>query len=340
MLSRNIDNKKIITLASIMCLFIIGITSIAVAAGYNGECWVVNGSGNGEIVKVMPKGEIDPNYISGFEQPQYAVVNPKDGTLWVSDAAAASVFKFSFGGNEPVQIKFTGGQRPRSISIDPTDGSAWVGADTTVGEEGDVQKGSVVKISPDGKKQQVAADIGGEVYVSVNTTDGSCWVADSSGKVLKFSKEGQKLLDASLTKALKEPKYAAVNSATGEVWVADSQAGILVKLDASGKELLRTTDIGMPVSPSVNYKTGDVWVADAKNFQVVKVSANGKVSKAVPGFTFPASVSVNSKTGEVWVADQFANSVTKLSGNGQPVFSVPGFTLPISVSVGNWEEKK
>jgi DNA-binding beta-propeller fold protein YncE len=336
MLSRSIGNKKTIALASIACLLIISVGSIAVAA-YNGECWVVNGSGNGEIVKVSPKGEIDPNIISGFEQPQYAVVNPKDGVLWVSDSAAASVFKFSFGGNEPVQVKFTGGQRPRSISIDPTDGSAWVGADTTVGEEGDIQKGSVVKISPDGKKQQVASDIGGETYVSVNTTDGSCWVADSSGKVLKYSKTGQQLLVASVT--LKEPKYVAVNSTTGEVWIADSQAGILVKLDANGKELLRTTDVGMPVSPSVNYKTGDVWVADAKNFQVVKLSANGKVAAAIPGFTFPASVAVNSKTGEVWVADQFANSVTKLSGNGQPVFSIPGFTLPISVSVGNWEGK-
>jgi DNA-binding beta-propeller fold protein YncE len=329
MLSRNIDNKKIITLVSIACLLIIGGGSIALAAGYNGECWVVNGSGNGEIVKVTSKGEIDPNIISGFEQPQYAVVNPKDGTLWVSDAAAGAIFKFNFDGSEPVQIKFTSTYKPRSISIDPTDGSAWVGTDA-----------GVFKISADGKQKQQVATTGDEAYVAVNTTDGSCWVADSSGKVLKFSKAGQKLLDASLTKALTEPKYVAVNSATGEAWVADSQAGILVKLDANGKELLRTTDVGMPVSPSVNYKTGDLWVADAKNFQVVKLSANGKVAVAVPGFTFPASVSVNSKTGEIWVADQFANSVTKLSGNGQPVFSVPGFTLPISVSVGNWEEKK
>lgn len=331
MLSRNIGNKKIITFASITCLLIIGIVSIAVAAGYNGECWVVNGSGNGEIVKVTSKGEIDPNIISGFEQPQYAIVNPKDGTLWVSDAAAGAIFKFNFDGSEPVQIKFTDTHKPRSISIDPTDGSAWVGTDA-----------GVFKVSADGKQKQQVATTADEAYVSVNTTDGSCWIIDSktgAGKVMKYSKTGQKLLDASLTKALTEPKYVAVNSATGDVWVADSQDGILVKLNANGQELLRTTDVGMPVSPSVNYKTGDLWVADAKNFQVVKLSANGKVSAAVPGFTFPASVSVNSKTGEVWVADQFANSVTKLSGNGQPVFSVPGFTLPISVSVGNWEGK-
>ncbi|MBM3241837.1 hypothetical protein FJZ31_36670 [Candidatus Poribacteria bacterium] len=337
MLSRNTDNKKIITLASITCLLIISVGSIAVAA-YNGECWVVNGSGNGEIVKVSSKGEIDPNIISGFEQPQYAVVNPKDGTLWVSDSAAASVFKFSFGGNEPVQVKFTGGQRPRSIAIDPTDGSAWVGTDATVDEDTGAQAGTVVKITPDGKKQQIATGLK-EAFVSVNTTDGSCWVADSSGKVLKYSKTGQQLLAASFSVALTEPKYVAVNSTTGEVWVADSQDGTLVKLDANGKELLRTKDVGMPVSPSVNYKTGELWVADAKNFQVVKLSANGKVAAAIPGFTFPASVGVNSKTSEVWVADQFANSVTKLSGNGQPVFSIPGFTLPISVSVGNWEGK-
>ena len=329
MLSRSIDNRKTITLASIACLLIIGVGSIAVAAAYNSECWIVNGSGEGEIVKVTPKGEIDPNIIAGFAQPQHAIVNPRDGTLWVSDSAGAVVFKFNSDTSIAAQIQFTGSKKPRSISIDPNDGSAWVGTDS-----------GVFKISADGQQKRQVATTKDEAYVSVNTTDGSCWIADSksgAGKVMKYSKAGQQLLVASVK--LTEPKYIAVNSTTGNVWVADSQAGILVKLDANGKELLRTTEVGMPVSPSVNFKTGDLWVSDAKNFQVVKISANGKVVATVPGFTFPSSVSVDSKTGEVWVADQFANSVTKLSANGQPIFSIPGFTLPISVSVGYWEEK-
>ncbi|MFQ6039433.1 MAG: hypothetical protein ACE5PV_01150 [Candidatus Poribacteria bacterium] len=323
-------NRQIIAFASILCLLIIGIASAAFAAAYNGECWVVNG-GSSLIVRIIPAtGEIDLNNMIDLNPAppaDYAVVNPRDGALWVALSAANSVFKFNFDGSQPIEIKFTGSQTPRSISIDTTDGSAWVGTDS-----------GVFKVSADGKTKKQVASTGDEARVSVNIADSSCWVADSSGKVMKYSKTGQKLLDASLTKALTEPKYIAVNSTTGNVWVADSQAGILVKLDANGKELLRTTEVGMPVSPSVNFKTGDLWVADAKNFQIVKISANGKVSKTIPGFTFPASVSVNSKTGDVWVADQFANSVTKIPANGQPV-SVPGFTLPISVSVGYWEEK-
>jgi DNA-binding beta-propeller fold protein YncE len=327
MLSRN-RNTKIITLTGIVCLLAASIASVAVAA-YNGECWVVNGSGNGEIVKVSPDGQIDPNIISGFVQPQYAVVNPKNGTLWVSDAAASAVFKFNFDGGEPVQIKFTSTQKPRSISIDPNDDSAWVGTD----------KG-VFKVTSDGQKRQVAST-GDECYVSVNTSDGSCWGADSSGQVIKLSKDGATMVKTPIT-GMTEPKYVAVNPTTGNVWVADSQAGIIVKLDANGKELLRTTDVGMPVSLSVDFKTGDLWAADTKNFQFVKLSDAGKVSVTVPDLGIPKAVSVNSKTGEAWVATtQFTGEgyVVKLAKGGKPLFMIDVFTSPISVSVGYWEEK-
>jgi DNA-binding beta-propeller fold protein YncE len=139
-----------------------------------------------------------------------------------------------------------------------------------------------------------------------------------------------------------EPKYVAVNPTTGNVWVADSQAGIIVKLDANGKELLRTTDVGMPVSLSVDFKTGDLWAADTKNFQFVKLSDAGKVSVTVPDLGIPKAVSVNSKTGEAWVATtQFTGEgyVVKLAKGGKPLFMIDVFTSPISVSVGYWEEK-
>jgi DNA-binding beta-propeller fold protein YncE len=331
MLSRNINEKKIISLTSIVCLLIIGSISTAFAA-YNGECWVVNGSGNGEIVKVSPDGQIDPNIISGFVQPQYAVVDPRKGMLWVSDAAAGAVFKFNFDGGEPVQIKFTSNQKPRSISIDPNDDSAWVGTD----------KG-VFKVTPDGKKRQIAAT-GDEAYVSVNTSDNSCWVSDSNSKghkVLKYSKDGAQMVSTKI-EGITEPKYVAVNPTTGNVWVADSQAGIIVKLDANGKELLRTSDVGMPVSLSVDFKTGDLWAADTKNFQFVKLSADGKIKVTVPDLGIPKAVSVNPKTGEAWVATTLFTGegyVVKLAKGGKPIFSIDVFTSPISVSVGYWEEK-
>jgi DNA-binding beta-propeller fold protein YncE len=259
-------------------------------------------------------------------------VNPKDGTLWVSDAAAGAVFKLSFDGSETVQIKFTSNDKPRSISIDPNDGSAWVGADT-----------GVYKVTADGKTKKKVATTGDEAFVAVNTADSSCWITDASGKVFQCNKEGQKLREASLKTPLTEPKYAAVNPTTGNVWLADSQAGIIVKLDANGKELLRTTEVGMPVSLSVNFKTGDLWAADTTNFRFVKLTPDGKISATVPDMGIPKAVSVNSQTGEVWVATtQFTGEgyVIKLSKGGKPLFMIDVFTSPISVSVGYWEEKK
>ena len=335
MLSRIMNNKWIATIAGVGCLLIIcSIWQSAASAEYSGECWVING-GSGQIAKLTAKGELTNVIISGFSQPQMAIVNPRDGSCWVSDAAGGVVFRFNSDGSLPegfpqTGVKFKGKRKPRSISIDPNDGSAWVGTDI-----------SIAKISAIGQMTPIPSTGVKEVYVAVNTADGSCWAADSSGKVLKYSKAGQRLLTAAVQ--LKEPKYIAVNPKTGEAWVADTQAGIVVKLDANGKEILRVTEVGMPTSPSVNPVDGSCWVASANTGQVFQLSANGKVAKKIPlpsdfGFSMPSSLVVNPnpKDNSIWIADQMGGQIIKLSNKGKIILRIPGFDQPASVSAGYW----
>ena len=293
-------------------------------AAYNGECWVVS---NGDtIYKLNSDGLADPTIIPGLTQAQAAVVNPKDGTVWIAVSAANAVFRFD---PETVDFKqIPNINQPHSVAINPNDNSVWIGGLDVV-----------QKVSADGT--QILATISGvyEPEVAVNVADGSCWVTDSRGKIARYGHDGTAIAVSSVQ--LKEPKYVTVNSKTGNAWVADPQASILVKLSASGQEMLRITDIKQPTSPRVNEQDGSLWIV-SESSSLIKLSASGQkiIENPEAGIAI-LSISVNSQDGSVWVADQFGETfqsggeVSKYTATGQKLFGnhIP---MPSYVSVGHW----
>ena len=294
-------------------------------AAYNGECWVVS---NGDtIYKLYPDGKVDATVIPDLTQTQAAVVNPRDGTVWIAVSAANTVFKYNPETQEFKEVPNI--NRPHSISINPTDGTVWIGGV-------DIVK----KVSADGS--QVLATITGlhEPEVAVNITDGSCWVIDSKGKIARYAANGA-VIAVSPVK-LKEPKFVTVNPKTGNAWVADSNANILVKLGPNGHQLLRITDIQVPTLPRVNTKDGSLWLV-SKASSLIKLSAEGGKILELPNVGIAIlAISVNPKDGSVWVADQFGTTftgeVSKFSAKGQKLFGVP-IPMPSYVSVGYWVEQ-
>lgn len=340
--------------AFIACLLIIGIQQNTAVAQYkyNGECWAVTQDSGGRnlIVKISAKGEIYPNnIIEGFEHPQSLAVNPGDGSLWVADEAADAVFYFGFDDKGVIAKQSSANKlgKPRSISLNPADGMVWVSTYNDIGNVGGAVKLAVeVKTSADGKEQVVIkklATIRGlkENSIAVNIKDGSLWVADNSGRILKYDANGARLLESPVK--LKEPKYIAVDPRDGSVWVDDTQAGILVKLDVSGKEILRKTDIMMPGSLSLNYLDGSLWVADSGGGRFIKLSASGQKVAEVTGFIVPTSVSVDPQDGGAWIADQGAGEfmpgkILKVSAKGSPAINpITGLSSPSFVTAGYWK---
>jgi streptogramin lyase len=265
----------------------------------------------------------DPTIIPGLTQAQAAVVNPKGGVVWIAVSAANAVFRF-----DPATAAFTQLpeiERPHSVSVNPTDGTVWIGGINTV-----------QRFSADGS--QVLATVTGvhEPEVAVNTADGSCWVTDSRGKIARYGSDGT--LAAASPVKLSEPKYVAVNSRFGNAWVTDPHANVIVKLNPSGQEVLRITDIKLPTSPSVNQKDSNLWVVADSN-TLVKLSADGQKLVEVPAGMAILSIVVNSQDGTVWVADQvgstFQGAVSKFSPAGQQLFEAT-IPMPSYVSVGNW----
>ena len=305
----------------LVVLVLIGVSLTSLHANYNGECWVV--SGGDTVYKLNADGLADPTIIPGLTQAQAAVIDPKSGVVWIAVSAANLVFRFdpstaAFAQLPPIE-------RPHSVSVNPTDGTVWVGGINTV-----------QKFSADGS--QVLATVTGvhEPTVAVNSTDGSCWVTDSRGTIARYSASGA--VAATSPVKLTEPKYVAVNSTSGNAWVTDPHAGVIVKLNPSGQELLRITDLQLPGSPSVNQRNSNLWVVANSN-TLVKFSPDGQKLMEIPAGMAILSISVYSQDGSVWVADQFGSTfqggVSKFSADGQQLFENP-VPQPSFVSVGNW----
>ena len=297
-------------------------------AAYQGECWVVS---NGDtIYKLNSQGQASSNFIPNLTQAQAAEVNPKNGIVWISVSAANTVYRYDPAETDPnAAFKAVPNiKRPRAISINPTDDTVWIAGE-------DVVK----KVSADGS--QILVEITGlyEPDVSVNVTDGSCWVTHSRGAVYRYDDTGTRIVTANLTAKLSEPKFVTVNPKTGNAWVADSQSSIIVKLDANGNELLRITDIQAPASPRVNVQDGSVWLISSPT-TLIKLSATGKRVKEFPGPGMAIlSICPDPRDGGLWVADLFGSSyqggVCKYSANGDKLFENP-IPQPSYVSVGLW----
>lgn len=314
------SSKALQTLLAVLVLIAASLSILH--AAYNGECWVIS---NGDTVyKLHPNGNADPTVIPGLTQAQAAVVNPKDGTVWIAVSAANAVFKFDPASGEFKQLPEI--KRPHSVSINPSDGTVWIGGLDVV-----------QRVSADGSQFHATITDVYEPEVAVNTTDGSCWVTDSRGKIARYGADGTVIATSSVQ--LKEPKYVVVNSQTGNAWVTDPQANILVKLNSSGEETLRITDIQLPTSPTINQQDGSLWVV-SNSSSLIKLSAAGQKVMEIPNVGMAIlSISVDSQDGSIWVADQlgstFQGEVSKFSAAGQKLVSNP-IPMPSYVSVGYW----
>lgn len=297
-------------------------------AAYQGECWVIS---NGDTVySLNQNGKASPNVIPNLTQAQAAEVNPKTGIVWISVSAANAVYRYDPAEADPNAAfkAIPNIKRARAVSINPAEDTVWIaGVDV------------VKKVSGDGT--QVLAEIAGvyEPDVSVNITDGSCWVTHSRGEIYRYDTNGTRVVTANLTAKMGEPKFVTVNPKTGNAWVADSQSSIIVKLDANGNELLRITDIKAPSSPRVDVRDGGVWLVSSPA-TLIKLSAAGKKVKEFPGPGMAVlSICPDPRDGGLWVADQFGSNyqggVCKYSANGRKLFE-NAIPLPSYVSVGLW----
>ncbi len=299
---------------------------------YNGECWVV--SGGDTVYKLHANGNADPTVIPDLTQASAAEVNPANGVAWIAISAANAVFRFDQSTGEFTQAPAI--ERPNMISVNPADGTVWV-----------AWLNGVLKLSSDGKQilaQVFPADYNperpnvetGRFNVAVNPKDGSCWVTDARGPINRYDANGTLIATGPV---MQEPKAGIAVDYEGNAWVADSQFSTLLRVSATGQELVKITTISSPTSPRINPKDGSVWVVSSQSM-LVNLSADGtKVSEFAAGMAV-VGISLSPADNGIWVADMlgatFTGEVSKFSTNGTKLFANP-IPQPSSVSAGFWE---
>jgi DNA-binding beta-propeller fold protein YncE len=162
--------------------------------------------------------------------------------------------------------------------------------------------------------------------VSVNPTDGSCWVGDG-GDVVHLSEDGPELWRGG---KFSYPASVSVNSTGGSCWVADW--GGVMYLAADGTEVWRSGDFTLPESVSANPADGSCWVADGGGDRVVHLAEDGTELLRV-FISWPTCVSVDSNDGSCWVVAQGDWQVVHLAENGAELWRGNRFDYASSLSV-------
>jgi len=320
------------------------------ASPSDGSCWAATGS---SLMHVAGDGSV-LSQTNGFWNPQCVAADPVDGTCWVADTGNNEVVHLDEDGVEIVRLG--GFNRPRAVCVNQADRTCWVA---------DTENDEVVHLAADGAEllrigcYEHPSDPAVELCfvkpesVSVNPTDGSCWVADTGNdQVVHLAEDGTQLLrigcyqDPAVTppveRCLNEPRSVAVSPADGSCWVADTGSNYMVHVAEDGSVLWCGPCFSGPQSIAMDPTDGSCWVADTGNKHLVHLDADGSqllredryfdpnpfVIPPIGFFAELSSVSVDPTDGSVWVADAGGGCFVRLRED--PMFGV----LPLVVPYG------
>ena len=182
---------------------------------------------------------------------------------------------------------------------------------------------SVYKIAANGQATAIPG-FSQPLSLSINSTDGSVWVADSDAiRVRKLSSTGQDIFELNSTSTppafTSKPRSVSVDPRDGSCWLAVFDK--IYKYSADGKELFKLEDFNEPVV-SVNPTNGECWIADANNFRVVRLSADGKQLSQTKTAGKPNSISVDPTDGSCWALDTDNHKALKIATDGSILVDV------------------
>jgi DNA-binding beta-propeller fold protein YncE len=186
----------------------------------------------------------------------------------------------------------------------------------------------VLKIGSAGQPVQLTG-FSEPLSLSIDPSDGSCWVADTGMiRVKKLSATGQELfvLDGTSDPPVftSEPASVAVDTKDGSCWVAVLDT--VYKFSSDGKQLLKKAGFNEPIV-AVNTNS-ECWVADSSNARIVRLSSAGEQLQVltIQDVTQPKSISINLADNSCWVLDPFTHKVVKLSSDGKILLETAAVT--------------
>ena len=276
-------------------------------------------------------------------------LNNNDNTAWIADLDSGKIIKLSPKGETVFEI--SGFNNPKAFVINQNDGSGWVA---------DADNNQVVKLSlnitsdynvqNDSGFHKTILGFNKPYLLSVNKTDGSCWVADNDKRIVKLHKsihDGYDIRNESYSFKYHSifsgltPNSISVDDSDGSCWVADIQKLELIKIASNNStELLRLTNVCSPDVVSVNPVDSTCWVSDTSNRQIIRLSSTGSEIFRLKDFAKSKSLSINTYDGGCWIVDYYANQIIKVHVGGNEILRLDNYPSPIHICVSNGRKSK
>jgi hypothetical protein len=238
------------------------------------------------------------------------VVDPTDGSVWLSPGYDPYTFKYSADGTLLYTLTSTHYHWCPAISFNPAEQTIWM---TDGGPR------QVIKLKSDGSEilRLSGFNVPGYSHISVDQTDGSIWVADEDphNEVVKLDTNGNELIRVNVGSL---PYFVVANPVDGGVWVAFGSEGPVKRLDSSGN-VIATSEVmfpgywvrGLDIAPD-----GTVWVAEMFAHKLHKLSPAGALLLTIGGdpatFWRPGSVSVFPKLVQPTIPQVVQNLVERV----------------------------
>jgi DNA-binding beta-propeller fold protein YncE len=188
--------------------------------------------------------------------------------------------------------------------------------------------GRVVHLAEDGSELLHIDRIGGAL--SVNPSDGSCWVLTDT-ELVHLAEDGTELLRVPGLD-LQYLGSVSVNPTDGSCWVAVRGQDEVVHFAEDGSELVRVGGLGGARSVSVNPTDGSCRVVAG---ELIHLAADGTELWRRGGFDYPTEVSVNPTDGSCWVTEWSAGRVAHIASDGTELWRGGDLFEPGHVAVNS-----
>lgn len=244
--------------------------------------WIVDlvRASRGEVVRMNTRGKTLGRL--PFSTPFDLAVFNSTGEVWVADSEIDAVVKMDSTGTPEFSI--TSFSNPIALSIDQQNGDCWVA---------DNQADAIVQIKNDGSSIfTVPFNFNAIQAVTVNSKEGSVWVADST-RIVKLDMKGKKIFELN---GFNFVFKLVVNENTGEVWLLDLvlrfNKSKVVKLAPSGQKVFELSGFTVPEDLALNLYDNSCLVADTQNDRIVRISPDGNITAIFDRVFNPQAVTV------------------------------------------------
>ncbi len=301
--------NKHITFVAVLAVAIFTFFPPRDASSAEDGVWVVEQSANNVVIKLSADGWKELVRIKGLEVPTDIDIDPRDGSVWITDTAHSRVVRYSSDGTKQLASIEKICHVPYHSALDLENNVIWIASSG---------QGEIVKSTFQGEEILRIKGLGDLHEIVISPFDKSVWVGDKTdGKFAHFTPDGRKT--GFTERRLGTPVHMAIDPSSGILWATFQKPGRVVKYSPEGKILEMLEGLIKPYGVTIDPVDHSAWVTDISRGELVNISPGGsEIRERIGGFDKCRGLSpIDEKDGTFWMGNWGAGEAVKLSTKGE-----------------------